>query len=68
MVNESDHPIVFTLDLSDSDNCSFSTKGATAKRTVQPGKTEFMMHQQAGFGAFNKAIKHEVQHLPGKKK
>ena len=68
VANESDHPMVFTLDMSESNNMNFSTKGATAKKLLQPKDFWFMMHAQAGFGDFSKGIKHEVQHLPGKRK
>ena len=34
MANDSDHPINFTLDLSESENLMYSTKGATAKRLI----------------------------------
>lgn len=66
-MNESDHPMVVTLDLSNSENLSYSTKGAAAKKKVDPKQTQFFLHAQAGFGNFNKAITHEVQHILKKK-
>ena len=42
--NESDHPIVFKLDLSESENLQYSTKGAHNKKLLQPREMWFMMH------------------------
>lgn len=58
--NESDHPIVFKLDLSQSENLSYSTKGPQNKKLLQPREMWFMMHAQAGFGNFTKAIASEI--------
>lgn len=44
IVNESDHPIVAKLDLSESQNMLYSTKGAIAKKTLKPGECAFMLH------------------------
>ena len=65
--NESDHPIITKLDLSESKNLMYSTKGAVAKTTAEPRECSFLLHAQAGFGEFSKVIKHEVEHLPKKK-
>lgn len=59
--------MVFKLDMSESQNLQYSTKGAHNKKLLQPGEMWFMMHTQAGFGSFSKAITSEVQHLPKKK-
>jgi len=67
VANDSDHPIVFKFDLGESQNMLFSTKGAHAKKTLQPREMQFFMHAQAGYGDFAKQIAHEVQHLPRKK-
>ena len=60
VANDSDHPIVVTLDLGESQNMSFSTKGASAKKLLQPREIWFMLHAQAGYGDFGKAVKHEA--------
>lgn len=49
-MNDSDHPIVAKLDLSDSENMMFSTKGASAKVKILPRESAFLLHAQAGFG------------------
>ena len=67
VANESDHPILITLDLGESQNLNYSTKGGSAKKLIQPRDFWFMLHAQAGFGDFSKSIKHEVQHLPKKR-
>jgi hypothetical protein len=36
IINDSDHPIVASLDLSESENVNFSTKGASAKKKIEP--------------------------------
>lgn len=66
-MNEADYPMVTKLDLSESENLSYSTKGSMAKKKVAPKSTQFFMHATAGFGSFNKSIKHEVEHLVKKK-
>lgn len=65
-VNESDHPMITKLDFSESENLSYSTKGAHAKKRVDSKATQFFLHAQAGFGNFNKSLKHEVEHLKKK--
>lgn len=65
--NDSDHPIVVKLDLGGSENLSYSTKGSSSKKMLQPRETWFMLHAQAGFGNFTKSIQSEVQHLPKKR-
>ena len=65
-INESDHPIVTKLDLGESENLSYSTKGAYAKKRVDAKGAQFFLHAQAGFGNFNKSLKHEVEHLKKK--
>jgi len=42
--NESETPLAMTMDLSRSDNLMVSTKGAIAKRSVDPHKVQFLMH------------------------
>jgi len=51
---------VFKLDLSQSENLSYSTKGPMNKKLLQPREMWFMMHAQAGFGNFTKAIASEI--------
>ena len=51
------------LDLTESENLSYSTKGAFAKKRVNAKSTQFFLHAQAGFGNFNKNLRHEVEHL-----
>lgn len=63
IVNDSDHSIVAKLDMSQSSNLTYSTKGSTAKKTLKPRECAFMLHAQAGFGDFDKKVDHEVQHL-----
>jgi hypothetical protein len=36
IINDSDHPIIAKLDLSESENLLYSTKGATAKKRIEP--------------------------------
>jgi hypothetical protein len=67
VVNDSDHPIVATLDLTGSNNLMFSTKHGVAKKTLQPRECHFMLHAQAGIGEFSKKVTSTVQHLPKKK-
>lgn len=58
--NESDHPIVIKLDMRESENMQYSTRGSHNKKLLQPGEIWHMMHAQAGFGNFSKAITTEV--------
>lgn len=58
--------MITKVDLSQSENLSYSTKGAFAKKRVDSKNTQFFLHAQAGFGSFNKALKHEVEHLKKK--
>jgi len=67
IVNESDHPIVASLDLGESKNLMYSTKGASAKRKLEPRECSFMLHAQAGFGDYHKELKHTIEHLPKKR-
>ena len=64
--NESDHPMNVKLDLGESENLSYSTKGAHAKKRVDTKQTQFFLHAQAGFGNFNKSLKHDIEHLKKK--
>jgi hypothetical protein len=67
MVNDSDHPMNMKLDLSQSENLMVSTKGPFIKKKLEPRQCEFFVHTQSGFGAFNKVVNHEVEHLPRKR-
>ena len=67
MINESDHPIIADINFEDSKNLMYSTKGATARRKLEPRECSFMLHTQAGFGDYHKQLKHSVEHLPKKK-
>ena len=62
-MNESATPIMANLDLSESENLMYSTKGQNIKKRVEPGQGAFMLHTQAGFGNFDKKVKHDVEHL-----
>lgn len=58
VVNDSDHPMNVNLDLSQSDNVMVSTKGPSARRKIESRQCVFLMHAQAGFGAFSKILNH----------
>jgi hypothetical protein len=59
--------MIVKLDLGESENLSYSTKGASAKKKIEPKQSQFFFHAQAGFGNFNKQLKHDIEHLPRKK-
>jgi hypothetical protein len=59
--------MIVTLDLSESSNLSYSTKGAKSQKKLEPGQIAFMMHAQAGFGDYSKGIAHSAEHLPRKR-
>lgn len=42
--NESENPIEAVLDLSQSENMIFSSKGPMIKKTIKPNSIEYMMH------------------------
>ena len=44
VINESDHPIIADINFEDSKNLMYSTKGATARRKVEPRECSFMLH------------------------
>ena len=60
IVNDSDHPIIADLNLEGSRNLMYSTKGAVAKRRLEPNECSFMLHAMAGFGEYHKTFKHTV--------
>jgi hypothetical protein len=64
--NETDKPIEATIDLGGSDNMGFSSKGPLIKKTIPAGELEFMIHTQAGFGNFNKVLRHSSKEIVGK--
>lgn len=43
-MNESDHPIIANLDLSESQNLMYSTKEPFIKKRIEPGQGEFLLH------------------------
>jgi hypothetical protein len=61
MTNKGTAPIEALLDLNSCENMSFSTLNGALKKTIKPSETEFMMHAQAGFGEFTKAVKHSAK-------
>lgn len=65
--NEGTNPIDFTLDLSESENMTFSSKEGMIKKQVKPGQIEFLIHAQGGSGNFNKVLKHSSVEVASKK-
>ncbi|CDW86928.1 calpain family cysteine protease containing protein [Stylonychia lemnae] len=68
--NQKSVDIEATIDMSFSENMSFSSKAQVVKRVIHPGQVAFILHCQAGFGNFNRVIKHsaiEVVQAPTKK-
>jgi hypothetical protein len=59
--NESEKPLEITLDLSQSENLTFSAKGPLVKKVVKPKETQFMMHTLAGVGDHHSAVKHSAK-------
>lgn len=52
------------LDLSFSENMTYSSKAPIVKRIVNPGEIAFMMHAQAGYGNYSKVVKHSAKEVP----
>lgn len=63
ITNKGSSSIEALLDLNSCENMSFSTLGGALKKTIKAGETEFMMHAQAGFGEFTKAVKHSAKEV-----
>lgn len=59
--NLKDTPLEVSLDLSQSENLSFSSKGPVVRKVVPSGGMAFMMHAQSGFGKFSVAMKHSAK-------
>eukprot|EP00347_Sterkiella_histriomuscorum_P008050 403346565 len=61
--NIKDFSIEVMLDLSFSENMTFSSKGPIVKKVVKPGQIQFMMHAQAGYGNYSKVVKHSSKEI-----
>ena len=64
--NTSEKNLEVTLDLSSSDNMVFSSKGPIIKKNTKTGEMEPLMSIQAGFGNFNKVVRHSAKEASGK--
>jgi len=59
--NLKDTAIEAVVDMSQSDNVAFSSRGPLVRKTVKPNSICFMMHAQCGFGKYAKVLKHSVK-------
>ena len=65
--NESGNALEVTLDFSSSENMAYSSKSPIVKKVVKPGEFQFMLHTQAGFGNYNKVLRHSGKEAAAKK-
>jgi len=63
VTNEQADAVEAAIDLSSSENMTFSSKGPMIRKVIKAGETEFMMHAQGGFGNFNKVIRHSIKEI-----
>ena len=59
--NLKDVPIEAVIDMTQSENVSFSSRGPIVRKLVKPNSICFMMHAQCGFGKYAKALKHSAK-------